>query len=47
MLTNKIGFSGLKFSIFRLILTIPIFLLIAVIMKKRLRYKSYEITKPE
>jgi uncharacterized membrane protein YraQ (UPF0718 family) len=47
MLTFEIGFLGLKFSILRLILTIPVFILIAVIMERRLRHKSYEITKPE
>ncbi|MGM0650691.1 MAG: permease, partial [Bacteroidota bacterium] len=47
MLTFEIGFLGLKFSMLRLILTIPVFILIAFIMEKRLRNKGYEITKPE
>lgn len=47
MLTFEIGFLGLKFSMIRLILTIPVFILIAVIMERNLRNKSYEITKPE
>ena len=42
MLTFEIGFLGLKFSLLRLILTIPVFILIAVIMERRLRKKSYE-----
>ena len=47
MLTFEIGFLGLKFSILRLILTIPVFILIAVLMARRLRNTSYEITSPE
>ncbi len=47
MLTLEIGFLGLKFSMLRLILTIPVFILIALIMERNLRNKSYEITKPE
>lgn len=47
MLTFEIVFMGLKFSLLRLILTIPVFVIIAVFMEKRLRDTSYEITKPE
>lgn len=47
MLTFEIGFLGLKFSLLRLILTIPVFIIIAIIMEKRLRNQGYEITKPE
>ncbi|MFW6145601.1 MAG: permease [bacterium] len=47
MLTFEIGFLGLKFSMLRFMLTIPVFILIAVIMERNLRNKSYEITKPE
>ncbi|MGM0376245.1 MAG: hypothetical protein ACQEQ0_05690, partial [Bacteroidota bacterium] len=47
MLTFEIGFMGLKFSLLRLILTIPVFVLIAIFLEKRLRNTSYEITKPE
>lgn len=47
MLTLEIGFLGLKFSMLRLVLTIPVFILIAIIMERKLRNKSYEITKPE
>lgn len=47
MLTFEIGFLGLKFSLLRLILTIPVFILISIFMEKRLRNTSYEITKPE
>jgi uncharacterized membrane protein YraQ (UPF0718 family) len=47
MLTFEIGFLGLKFSMLRLILTIPVFILIAFILEKLLRNKSYEMTAPE
>jgi len=47
MLTFEIGFLGLKFSMLRLILTIPIFIIIAFILERMLRNKSYEITAPE
>lgn len=47
MLTFEIGFLGLKFSMLRLILTIPVFLLIALIMEKRLQNTSYKVTSPE
>lgn len=47
MLTFEIGFLGLKFSILRVILTIPVFIIIAIIMERRLHNTSYEITKPE
>ncbi len=47
MLTFEIGFLGLKFSILRLILTVPVFILIAIIIERRLRNKCYEITSPE
>ncbi|MCF8232352.1 MAG: hypothetical protein K9J27_09195 [Bacteroidales bacterium] len=47
MIVFEIGFLGVTFSILRLILTIPVFILIAIIMERRLRNTSYEITKPE
>ena len=47
MLTFEIGFLGLKFSLIRLILTIPVFILIAIIMEKSLRNKSYKVSSPE
>ena len=47
MLTFEIGFMGLKFSLLRLILTIPVFILIAVLLEKQLRGASYDIKKPE
>lgn len=47
MLIFEIGFLGLKFSLLRLLLTIPVFIIIAIIMERRLQNKSYEITRPE
>ncbi|MDZ7776605.1 MAG: hypothetical protein U5L09_13835 [Bacteroidales bacterium] len=47
MLTFEIGFLGLKFSMLRLILTIPVFIIIAFILERLLRNKSYEMTTPE
>ena len=47
MLTFEIGFLGLKFSALRLILTIPVFILIAILLERRLRNTSYQITAPE
>lgn len=47
MLTFEIGFLGLKFSMLRLILTIPVFILIAVALERLLRNKSYKMTAPE
>ena len=47
MLTFEIGFLGLKFSVLRLILTIPVFILIAILLERRLRNTSYQITAPE
>jgi len=47
MLTFEIGFLGLKFSVLRLILTIPVFIFIAILLEKILRNKDYEIKTPE
>ncbi|MFW6202846.1 MAG: hypothetical protein ACOC30_00950 [Marinilabilia sp.] len=47
MLTFEIGFLGLKFSMLRLILTISVFIIIAFILERMLRNKSYKITAPE
>jgi uncharacterized membrane protein YraQ (UPF0718 family) len=43
MLTFEIGFLGLKFSILRTILTIPVFIIIAIIMEKYLKTKNFQI----
>lgn len=47
MLTFEIGFLGLKFSVLRLIFTITVFILIAILLERKLRNTSYEISKPE
>lgn len=47
MLIFEIGFLGLKFSMLRLILTIPVFIVIAFILERLLWNKSYEMTAPE
>ncbi|MDZ7739667.1 MAG: permease [Bacteroidales bacterium] len=47
MLTFEIAFLGLKFSLLRLLLTIPVFIIIAIILEKQLRNKPYEISRPE
>lgn len=47
MLTFEIGFLGVTFSVLRLILTIPVFILIAIIMERYLRNKKYAIRSPD
>jgi len=46
MLTLEIGFLGLKFTILRTILTLPVFYLIAVILEKYLKNKNFEVREP-
>jgi uncharacterized membrane protein YraQ (UPF0718 family) len=43
MLSFEIGFLGLKFSIFRTVLSLPVFIIIAIIMDKYLKHKDFEI----
>ena len=43
MLSFEIGFLGLKFSILRTLLTIPIFIVIAIIMENYLKTKNFQI----
>ncbi|OHD66018.1 MAG: hypothetical protein A2176_09635 [Spirochaetes bacterium RBG_13_51_14] len=43
MLSFEIGFLGLKFSILRTLLTIPVFILIAIIMERYLKTKNFQI----
>jgi uncharacterized membrane protein YraQ (UPF0718 family) len=43
MLSFEIGFLGLKFSIFRTVLSLPVFIIIAIIMDKYLKNKDFEI----
>jgi uncharacterized membrane protein YraQ (UPF0718 family) len=46
MLTFEIGFLGLKFSLLRTIITLPVFILLAQIMEVYLRDKNFEIKNP-
>lgn len=47
MLTFEIGFLGLKFSLLRTGLSLPIFILIGILMDKYLKNKSFEIRNPK
>jgi len=47
MLTFEIGFLGITFSVLRLILTIPVFILIAWVLHKILKGKQYSMGTPE
>ena len=47
MLTFEIGFLGITFSVLRLILTIPVFILIAWVLHKSLQGKQYSMGTPE
>jgi uncharacterized membrane protein YraQ (UPF0718 family) len=44
MLTFEIGFLGLKFSIIRSLLSIPVIILIAIIIERYFRNRKFEIT---
>lgn len=46
MLTFEIGFLGWKFSLLRTIFSLPIIILIAVLMEKLLKNKSFEVKQP-
>lgn len=46
MLTFEIGFLGLKFSLLRTLVTLPVFILIGEIMELYLRNKNFEIKQP-
>lgn len=43
MLSFEIGFLGLKFSLLRTLLTIPVFIFIAIIMEKYLKTRNFQI----
>jgi len=47
MLTFEIGFLGLKFSLLRTLVTLPVFILIGKIMEIYLRDKYFEIRQPD
>jgi uncharacterized membrane protein YraQ (UPF0718 family) len=46
MLTFEIGFLGWKFSLLRTLFTLPVVIIIAVVMEKLLKNKSFEIKQP-
>lgn len=46
MITFEIGFLGLKFSLLRTIITLPIFILLGFIMEWYLKDKNFEIKQP-
>lgn len=47
MLTFEISFLGLKFTLFRTITTLPVFIIIAYIIELYLKNKNFNISKPE
>ncbi|MDD5529948.1 MAG: permease [bacterium] len=46
MLAFEIGFLGLKFTLLRTIITLPVFILIGYLMESYLRNKNFEIKQP-
>jgi uncharacterized membrane protein YraQ (UPF0718 family) len=46
MITFEIGFLGLKFSLLRTLITLPIFILIGYFMEWYLKDKDFEVKKP-
>jgi uncharacterized membrane protein YraQ (UPF0718 family) len=46
MLTFEIGFLGLKFSLLRTLITLPVFILIGYIMEWYLKNKNFEVKQP-
>jgi len=46
MLTFEIGFLGLRFSLLRTVVTLPVFILIGKIMEMYLRDKKFEVKQP-
>ena len=46
MLTFEIGFLGLRFSVLRTLITLPVFIVIAVIMEKATKSKGFVILNP-
>ncbi len=47
MLTFETGFLGLKFTLLRTIITLPVFVIIALIMDKYLKEKNFKINSIE
>jgi len=46
MLTFETGFLGLKFTLLRTIISLPVFIIIAIIMEKYLNNKEFKINEP-
>lgn len=46
MLTFEISFLGLKFSIIRTLISLPLFIAIAYLMERYLRNKDFEVKQP-
>jgi uncharacterized membrane protein YraQ (UPF0718 family) len=46
MLTFEIGFLGLKFSLLRTMITLPVFILIGYLMEWYLKDKDFEVKQP-
>jgi uncharacterized membrane protein YraQ (UPF0718 family) len=46
MLTFEIGFLGLKFSLLRTLITLPVFILIGYLMEWYLKDKDFEVRQP-
>jgi uncharacterized membrane protein YraQ (UPF0718 family) len=46
MLTFEIGFLGLKFSLLRTIITLPVFILIGYLMERLFENKNFEVKNP-
>ncbi len=46
MLTFEIGFLGLKFSLLRTLITLPVFILIGYLMELYLKDKDFDVKRP-
>ena len=46
MITFEIGFLGLKFSLLRTLITLPIFIILGFIMERYLKDKNFEVKQP-
>lgn len=46
MITFEIGFLGWKFSLLRTLLSLPVIIIIAVVMERLLKNRSFEVKQP-
>jgi uncharacterized membrane protein YraQ (UPF0718 family) len=46
MITFEIGFLGLKFSLLRTLITLPVFILVGYVMEWHLKNKNFEVKHP-